>query len=287
MKICLLKKVLASSVHPDGLVLLEDEEPRTPAIQDLARQAANTLIEKLLIQHPDYKHRNIGFKEITLSLVGTNAELFIESVEFQERIKEELHMIMHFLDLIENKNLVGALKLSILPLLLHNYGGNETKVKLVIFAIYLSTKDLVSITETLHEISNKEPNQEIERVHQKYQKFIGELRHLRIIKNKMKGFSAYKQNSPKVSNSREPMNKNDLIEKSKIQILEHEFKNNLRQDLGLEKLKLEPDDPYCPPSIYRKINGKYLLQNQQELWEHDPLKYLEEIKALPDLPNPE
>jgi hypothetical protein len=253
---------------------------------DILRQVAKTLIEKLLTQHPGYKHRHIGFKEIILAMVGENKKLFIESIDFQERVKEELHMIMHFLDLVENKNLVGALKLSILPLLLQNYGGNETKVKLVIFAIYLSTKDLPSITETLHEISNKGINQTIESVHDHYQKFIKELRHLRVTKNKLKGFSAHKQNKLEDTLIRNPMTKNDLIEKAKMQTIEHDRKNELRAKLGLEILNREPDDPYRPFPIYKKIKGKHELQNQQELWEHDPLKYLEEIKALPDLPDP-
>ncbi len=230
---------------------------------DSLRQVAKTLIEKLLTQHPDYKHRHIGFKEIILAMVGENKKLFIESIDFQERVKEELHMIMHFLDLVENKNLVGALKLSILPLLLQNYGGNETKVKLVIFAIYLSTKDLLSIVETLHEISNKEINQEVELVHNNYQTFIAQLRHLRVTKNKLKGFSAHKQNESESQHVREPMTKNDLIEKSKMQIIEHEFKNHLRESLELDKLDEEPDDPYRPFPIYRKVDDKHTLQNQQ------------------------
>lgn len=265
----------------DIQAVLADYEPSGPTIHDITHQTAKTLIEKLLAQHPNYKHRHIGFKEIILALVGENKELFVESIDFQERVKEELHMIMHFLDLVENKNLVGALKLSILPLLLSNYGGNEAKVKLVIFSIYLSTKDLLSIIETLHEISNQEINQEVELVHNNYQTFIAQLRHLRVTKNKLKGFSAHKQTESERSHVREPMTKNDLIEKSKIQIIEHEFKNHLRESLGLERLDEEPDDPYRPFPVYRKINGKHILQNQQELWEHDPLKYLEEIKKLP------
>ena len=68
----------------------------------------------------------------------------------REKIKANLQIIMRFINLINNKDFVSDLKLKYLPAALRNLGGNDTAIKQVILAVYLSVKDITSILNTLN-----------------------------------------------------------------------------------------------------------------------------------------
>lgn len=217
-------------------------QPGIKPIRSYRDDFEEEVIAEMQQQFRGYRHFDIGFGAMLDSLIFGISEPILRNTEFRAEIKYELKLIMSYMHMVREVNLIRDLKTSLFPMLLMGAAGNRTVVKQIILATHLSIKAMHFITETYSEILKRDDNQNPELVADLYSQMLADLR---LINNRYN----------RIEQIADTQLRNKRLEQLKL--LKLRRKNIIRRALGLGTHHRLPDDPFrsLPVMVHNEVDG--------------------------------
>lgn len=217
-------------------------QPGIKTIRSYKDDFEEEVIMEMQQQFRDYRHFDIGFGAMLDSLIFGISEPVLKNTEFRTEIKYELKLIMSYMHMVREVNLVRDLKTSLFPMLLMGAAGNRTVVKQIILATHLSIKAMHFITETYSEILKRDENQNPELVAELYSQMLADLRLINNRYNRIEQMVDSRMRTKRME---------------QLKLLKLRRKNIIRRALGLRTHHRLPDDPFrsLPVIIHNEDDG--------------------------------